>query len=547
MEIGRILLRVVEESSLLHRFLNSSAVEILKTNESSMTPKNLSNLIVNTIQVQTMLENQATRNIIIRKMKDKEAEEFARFIGVKSKGNIHNTLRNTKFSKKMIIKSLEFFNKEYEEAPIIYRPDEEESEIPIKSLFQYQIMTVKEARQHLATSPRKALLHMPTGSGKTRSAMRIVAMHLLSDPTNLVIWLAHNGELCEYAAQEFQEMWHAVGDRKIKTYRFFGNSKLDFLKIKGGFVAASLQKMVAQAHKDNTFLSKVGAVTNLVVIDEAHQATADKYSIVIEELAASKQTGLLGLSATPGRTSTNLDMETRKLAKFFAKNKVTLDTGKENPVSFLINNGYLANPKFVQVKSPTKLSKRDIATIAVNNDVPISILQKISKDTMRNMAILDEIARLTQKHKKIIVFASSIEHAQTISILLSSEKYRSRITHDSKTHRSHYITSKTPGGIRKIILNEYRKSDDPMILCNFGILTTGFDAPRTSAVVIARPTKSYVLYAQMVGRGIRGPKAGGNRSCEVATVIDEDIQEFINIERIFTRWEGSWDGKTEGL
>ena len=86
-----------------------------------------------------------------------------------------------------------------------------------------------------------------------------------------------------------------------------------------------------------------------------------------------------------------------------------------------------------------------------------------------------------------------------------------------------------------------------MILCNFGILTTGFDAPRTSAVVIARPTKSYVLYAQMVGRGIRGPKAGGNMSCEVATVIDEDIQEFINIERIFTRWEGSWDGKKEGL
>ena len=72
-----------------------------------------------------------------------------------------------------------------------------------------------------------------------------------------------------------------------------------------------------------------------------------------------------------------------------------------------------------------------------------------------------------------------------------------------------------------------------MILCNYGILTTGFDAPQTSAIVIARPTKSYVLYAQMVGRGIRGIKAGGNKTCEISTVIDSNINDFIDITEVF--------------
>ena len=45
-----------------------------------------------------------------------------------------------------------------------------------------------------------------------------------------------------------------------------------------------------------------------------------------------------------------------------------------------------------------------------------------------------------------------------------------------------------------------------MVLVNFGVLTTGFDAPRASAVVIARPTASLVLYSQMVGRGNPWPQ-----------------------------------------
>jgi hypothetical protein len=44
---------------------------------------------------------------------------------------------------------------------------------------------------------------------------------------------------------------------------------------------------------------------------------------------------------------------------------------------------------------------------------------------------------------------------------------------------------------------------------NYGILTTGCDAPKTDVIVISRPVFRPVRYMQMVGRGLRGEKNGG--------------------------------------
>ena len=82
-----------------------------------------------------------------------------------------------------------------------------------------------------------------------------------------------------------------------------------------------------------------------------------------------------------------------------------------------------------------------------------------------------------------------------------------------------------------------------MVLCNFGVLTTGFDAPATSAAIIARPTRSLVLFSQMVGRATRGPKAGGNAEAEIVTVIDPQLPGFGNVAEAFTNWEDVWNDR----
>ena len=78
-------------------------------------------------------------------------------------------------------------------------------------------------------------------------------------------------------------------------------------------------------------------------------------------------------------------------------------------------------------------------------------------------------------------------------------------------------------------------------MCNYGILTTGFDAPKTSCALIARPTDSLVLYSQMVGRAIRGIKAGGNLDAEIVTVVDTCLPGFDKINNAFFNWEDVWE------
>ena len=527
MEIETLLVR--SENSLV-KFLNRQVIEVLETLEpDAIRPKNLTGLVMNSIDAHTMLQEIETRNVLIMAMNELEAEEFARFIGIKEWNDVHYRLTHARFTKSVIVKALEFFGKEFDEEQADIKKDVEA--IDPKGLFSHQVTTVKKINDALSKHPHKALLHMPTGSGKTISAMRVILIHLLENPSSLVIWLAHNEELCEQAMNTFQRVWERAGDRKINTYRFFGRYNSDPLTIESGFVSASLLKMLGSAKKNVTFLAEVAKRTGLVVIDEAHQATAEKFSIIIEELAASAEAKLLGLSATPGRTSDSMDQANIDLARFFANKKIMLDTGQENPVTFLIRNGYLAEPKFNPINHMGgNLSEKDIKQLEREIDVPKSILEKISYDAKRNIAIVMEVMRLAKTHKKIIVFASEVEHARSISLILSAKMYR-----------AHYITSKTPREVRARILDNYKNTDEPMILCNYGILTMGFDAPKTSAVVIARPTKSYVLYAQMVGRGIRGPKAGGNKTCEISTVIDSDIDEFINVTEVFTQWEAAWN------
>ena len=71
-------------------------------------------------------------------------------------------------------------------------------------------------------------------------------------------------------------------------------------------------------------------------------------------------------------------------------------------------------------------------------------------------------------------------------------------------------------------------------------MTTGFDAPKASAAIIARPTQSVMLYSQMVGRVLRGPLSKGTDTCEVFTIVDE-IQGFRSIYEGFSYWDEFWD------
>jgi superfamily II DNA or RNA helicase len=78
------------------------------------------------------------------------------------------------------------------------------------------------------------------------------------------------------------------------------------------------------------------------------------------------------------------------------------------------------------------------------------------------------------------------------------------------------------------------------VLINFNIFSTGFDDPTIDCVIIARPTFSVVLYSQMVGRGLRGPRNGGTENCLLINVID-NIVNLPDIENACNFFDREWE------
>ncbi len=99
------------------------------------------------------------------------------------------------------------------------------------------------------------------------------------------------------------------------------------------------------------------------------------------------------------------------------------------------------------------------------------------------------------------------------------------------------VTGETPRAERVAAIERFR-SGEVRFLCNVGVLTTGFDAPATDVVCVARPTTSIALYEQMIGRGLRGPLNGGTKSCRVIDVQDDGLpQEILSYERVISTWQ----------
>ncbi|MFC7865540.1 DEAD/DEAH box helicase [Streptomyces murinus] len=417
------------------------------------------------------------------------------------------------------------------EAPVSFRRPAE----PVYSLFPHQRRAAAEVRHLLYSGERRTVLHLPTGVGKTRTGMNLICDHLRQNEPSLVVWLARGRELLEQAALEFERAWASLGNREVTVARMWGDAPTDLDDLTDGIVVLGLEKAGAAAKSVPGFLDQLALRTTLTVFDEAHQAVAPTYRRVVEALTLRSDSSLLGLTATPGRTWADIS-EDEKLADFFARQKVMLEIdGYDNPVTALIEEGYLARPDFrtVAADSGMKLSARDKEALAASFDIPDELIAQLADNVQWNLQVVRTVLDLSEQHRRILLFAASVEHSRLLVAILSMFGVDAeQVTGESSTrHRDRVINRFKGPGSR------------PMVLSNYGVLTTGFDAPAASAAVIARPTRSLVLYSQMVGRVIRGPKAGGTSTCDVVTVVDPALPGFGDVAEAFTNWEDVWKAR----
>lgn len=520
----------------LQKLVGKPGVRLLARLGPELTqPERLRQIALGLQTPQEMLLNPETRKELLFLLPAKEAERLVVDLGLTTNPDPYVALEQMKVQRGTgrAASLLGFFGLgEIDAEP---RPPAATVEeiVPAHPLFAHQRLAASRVLANLREEPHRVLLHMPTGAGKTRTAMHVIARMLNDQEPLLVIWLAHSEELCEQAVEEFQDTWSALGGRELAVHRWWGAHELEPDEVVDGLVVAGLKKAYSAGQRSVGTIGGLAGRAGLVVIDEAHQAVAPAYRHVLEMLTESgRLTPLLGLSATPGRTWDDLDAD-QELADFFFRRSVPLEVpGYQSPIEYLVAEGYLAKTEFIALNytGDKTLSQKDLEELAEALEIPSSVIEELAADEQRNLAIVSRAEAMIRHHTRLLVFAATVDHAVLLATVLRARGIESRA-----------ITGQTPQEERGRIIEGFRgDGEEPQILVNFGVLTAGFDAPRTSAVIIARPTNSLVLYSQMVGRAIRGPRAGGNASAQVVTVVDTSLPGFSSLVEAFHNWEDVW-------
>ncbi len=170
---------------------------------------------------------------------------------------------------------------------------------------------------------------------------------------------------------------------------------------------------------------------------------------------------------------------------------------------------------------------KDIEQFKTFHDLSDSTIREIGADNHRNHKIIEKIKSLIEKENRqsILLFACSIEHSKLLSFQLDA-------IYDIK---SASIDNTTSTDERDQSIHDFRIGKIK-VLCNYDILTTGFDSPKVECVFVTRPTFSHLLYNQMTGRGLRGPRSNGTSDCIIVDISD-NIQLSDNNDIIEQPWQ----------
>lgn len=365
---------------------------------------------------------------------------------------------------------------------------------------------------------------MPTGSGKTRTAMEIVSSYLNENDEASVVWLAHSTELCEQASACFLEVWPHLAKKEIFFKRHYGPFNVNQSDYEGkvNFLCAGFQSVYSDLKGSNSNINQKLHPKRLIIVDEAHKAVAKTYQFSIKKLMTDGS-NVMGLTATPGRSykSLNSEDENRLLSEFFFDELISFEAPKEmSAIEYLRSKGVLANVNLevLRTDGSVTFSDRELKSISDSFELPTDVLIRLGKDNIRNAEIIQRIVNLVKDDgcRSIIYFATSLEQSKLISAILTFLKIKAV-----------HIDGDSPSHYREQSIIAFR-AQTIEVLCNYEVLATGFDAPLVDCVFIARPTASVVLYSQMIGRGLRGPAIGGKDECRIVNVRDN----FMNLPSI---------------
>ncbi len=327
----------------------------------------------------------------------------------------------------------------------------------IQTLRPYQSTAVIQTRDALRTY-RRVLIVAPTGAGKTTIGAEII--RLTVERGRRVWFLAHRKELIEQCSTRLDQFGIRHG---VVMGQHWRDRPHELVQV------ASVQTLI---NRD------FDVPPSLIMIDEAHRATAASYQSVIQNAGNPYQ---IGLTATPIRG------DGKGLASMF---DVMVQCP---PIHELIAMGYLVPPRSFAGR------RIDLHGVRIaGNDYDRDELADAMNKPHLVGDVVTEWLRLANG-RPTMAFAAGVKHSRTIVDAFLNAGIKAA-----------HLDGETPKPERESILQ--RLADGRLtVVSNAMVLTEGVDVPVVSAVVLARPTKSKGLYLQMAGRGLR--TAPGKTDC----------------------------------
>ena len=324
-----------------------------------------------------------------------------------------------------------------------------------QTLRDYQGISVEKIFEEL-NQVRSTLLILPTGCGKTTVFSEVT--RIVYELGKRVLLLAHREELIY---QGIRRIWQFTGIQpgiEMSTQKGSMLDKIVFASVQ------SMQRKRLERYPQDHF--------DLIIIDEAHHAEAASYQKIINHFTGAK---LLGVTATPDRA------DEKGLGNTFES------IAFQYSLVDAIEAGYLSNIKGRLVKDfDIDLSQLRTRT---GKDFTDADLEPIIQEYIAPMA--EAITTPETREFKTMVFCPSVRSSEMLSSALQSLGINSA-----------YLSGSHDSIQRKKVLDDFSKGKITHLV-NCALFTEGFDEPSIQQIVMARPTKSRSLFAQMVGRGTR--------------------------------------------
>lgn len=320
-------------------------------------------------------------------------------------------------------------------------------------LREYQERAINLCRASHARGHKRIILVMPTGSGKTPTALSIVKS--ARDKGRRTLFLADRRQLVNQASQRATE-WEVKHGILMDGYTPDLTHSLQI---------GSKDTIYARVFKSSRLeLPRF----DLIVVDEAHKMQNPS---ALANIEANPDAYVLGITATAAGVNGKGLGDTYSDLIIGATYKELHDGG------FLVAN---------EVFAPTLPDLSKCKTNADGDFVQVQA-EKVMLDKKIVGDVWEHWKRLGQR-RPTVVFATGVAHSIELR-----DMFRARGV------AAEHIDGETPDQERDEYYDAF-KAGYVNVLSNYGVLDTGWDAPWCSCAVIVRPTKSRVLWMQMCGR-----------------------------------------------